>query len=69
MDKLELPCLEGDEIRLKQVLINIVKNALKFTKEGHIQIHSSYNYVEQILIVHIRDSGCGIAPENLPKLF
>ena len=46
-----------------------MKNALKFTREGYIQIQTSYNYVEETLIVQVRDSGCGIAPENLHKLF
>ena len=61
--------MQGDEIRLQQVLINIVKNALKFTSQGSIKIHTYYNYVEQTLVVHVRDTGCGIAPENLTKLF
>ena len=46
-----------------------MKNALKFTKFGYIQIRTYYNYVEEMLVVQIKDSGCGIAPENLQKLF
>lgn len=64
-----LPCLEGDEIRLSQVLINLVKNSLKFTSNGYIHIHSSYNYIEQMLYFHIRDSGKGISEEDMQKLF
>ena len=46
-----------------------MKNALKFTRSGHIQIKTYFNYVEETLIVQVRDSGCGIAPDNLQKLF
>ena len=36
----------GDEIRLQQVLINFIKNAMKFTSSGFIEVSSSYNYIE-----------------------
>jgi len=56
--------LIGDERRLQQVLINLVKNALKFTHEGAIAIKASYARETRRLTVKICDNGTGIAPED-----
>ena len=63
------PILYGDERRLKQVLINLVKNAKMFTNLGSIDIKTSYNKKKELLVVHVNDTGAGIAEEELPKLF
>ena len=60
----------GDERRLNQVLINLVRNSLKFTdKGGEIRIQAGYNPIEQELVIHVEDSGVGIAEEEIEKLF
>ena len=64
--------LTGDPVRLKQILINLTNNAIKFTKEGHV--HILVSLVEQDdSLVHLRfeveDTGIGIDEENIPKLF
>lgn len=64
-----LPYLEGDEVRLQQILINLVKNALKFTDQGYIHILSSYDYIDQLLIIHVRDTGKGIEAHDIKNLF
>lgn len=61
--------LEGDHIRLKQILINLVKNSLKFTKQGWIKIVAAYDEETEMLQVHIFDSGKGIKQEDINKLF
>lgn len=61
--------LVGDPKRLQQVLINLVKNAIKFTTKGYIKIKVSYKCEKNLLIVHVKDTGHGIAAEDLPKLF
>ena len=61
--------LIGDERRLKQVLINLVKNAVKFTKSGHIIIKYGYKLSTGTLVVQVEDTGRGIAKEDLNKLF
>ena len=63
------PLLLGDARRLKQVLINLVKNAKKFTPKGKIEILASYDLEQESLVVHVKDTGSGIAAEDLPKLF
>ena len=64
-----LPKLNGDERRLKQVIMNLVKNALKFTTNGSISVALAYQQEQQMLIGHVRDSGVGIARHELSKLF
>ena len=66
----ELPrFLMGDSRRLKQVLINLVKNALKFTPSGKIQMKICYLEPKKLLVVHVEDTGAGISAEDFPKLF
>ena len=57
----------GDAFRLQQVLSNLVSNAVKFTDHGRVTL--TLNAEKSGLGVRVRDSGCGIPPEQLPKLF
>ena len=71
---MSIPCRYlGDEGRVKQILINILNNALKFTKEGYVRI--SVTGVQgdtedtEHLFFRIEDTGCGIREEDLEKIF
>lgn len=67
---LSLPeLLLGDQVRLKQILINLVKNAIKFTYHGNICVSAGFDLEEEILAVEVRDDGAGIATEDQQKLF
>ena len=57
----------GDPVRLRQILYNLIYNALKFTEEGEIRV--SARYAEGVLAISVADTGIGIAPENQTKLF
>ncbi len=62
----------GDPGRLRQVLMNLVSNAVKFTERGYVKVALSARPAEAgwlVLDVTVSDSGIGIAPEHLPKLF
>ncbi|MCH5344895.1 MAG: PocR ligand-binding domain-containing protein [Acetatifactor sp.] len=64
--------LLGDNIRIKQILINLANNAVKFTREGQIVIHINFTPVEEdeiMLYVAVEDTGIGIKPEDMDKLF
>jgi signal transduction histidine kinase/ligand-binding sensor domain-containing protein/DNA-binding response OmpR family regulator len=63
----------GDELRLKQVLTNLVSNAMKFTQKGEIFIgvHKVYedNAENLTLLFEVKDTGIGIASEKIHRLF
>jgi signal transduction histidine kinase/CheY-like chemotaxis protein len=64
--------LRGDPVRLKQVLLNLLNNALKFTSAGEIVIEISPTEIRREraeLSFSVRDTGIGIAAEHLPGLF
>ncbi len=62
----------GDNIRLRQILINLLNNSVKFTNEGFLRISVSYeteNEVRTNLKVSVEDSGIGIREEDMEKIF
>src|SRR5262249_54965584 len=60
--------LEADPTRLEQVLCNLLNNAAKYTEQqGHI--HLTVSRQENEVVVRVRDTGIGIAPELLPRIF
>ncbi len=63
--------LIGDEVRVKQIFINILNNAIKFTKTGHIEfiVKGAYKNGEVDLNVDVIDTGIGIKQEDMGRLF
>jgi len=65
--------VRGDPARLKQILLNLIGNAIKFSQQGQITItpklNKFYNDSEYQLTVSIKDPGCGISQKVLPTLF
>lgn len=60
--------IETDERRIKQVLMNLVSNAVKFTNSGSITVNSILKDVDKIEI-KVSDTGIGLTPEGVEKLF
>jgi two-component system, sensor histidine kinase RpfC len=64
--------VEGDSARIQQVLINLVANALKFTRQGFVRVSVSapaQTEQEVTLRFEVRDTGIGISPENAGQIF
>ena len=59
----------GDAARLRQVLLNLLGNAVKFTLEGEIVVQVDAGAAPDTVHISITDSGIGIAPAALPKVF
>ncbi len=68
-----IPCnIIGDPLRLSQILINLISNAVKFTSSGHIIVRTAFESIEQDKITlrfSVADSGIGIPDDNIPSLF
>lgn len=69
----DLPAeLMGDEVRIKQILINVLNNAIKYTKEGSVSLSIQCGQREGSklhVLYSVSDTGIGIKKENIPYLF
>ena len=71
------PAIRADEKRLRQVLLNLLGNAVKFTDEGYVTLHVSVEQERELpngakearLLFEVADTGVGIAPDQLERIF
>ena len=64
--------LFGDDVRIKQILMNLLSNALKYTHTGGIELHASYiseGSDSLSLVISVKDTGIGIRKEDLNRMF
>jgi len=65
-----LPDVVGDAGRIQQVLLNLVSNGIKFTRKGQVTVSAGLaKHNPAFVSISIRDTGIGIKPEDLPKIF
>ena len=60
---------QSDPTRLRQILVNLVGNAIKFTREGHVQVIARWQDKDERLQFEIRDTGIGMSEEQQMRLF
>jgi signal transduction histidine kinase len=65
----EIPRLRSDRQKLKQILVNLLSNALKYTKEGRVDIIAETEPSTNRVQLKVQDSGVGIAPEDHTRIF
>ena len=65
----DLPRFKSDRQKLKQILVNLLSNALKYTKDGIVEILATHESAESRIHLSVRDSGVGIAPEDHMRIF
>jgi signal transduction histidine kinase len=65
----DLPQMASDRQKVKQILLNLLSNALKFTHQGTITISARRSAKEREMILSVADTGIGIAPDDQTKIF
>lgn len=65
----DLPPIVSDGAKIKQIFTNLLSNAIKFTHEGSITLFGKNRPEREAVELAIQDTGIGIRPEELPKLF
>lgn len=64
----DLPAVYGDRNRLRQVFINVIDNAIKYSENGGLVTVQAILADENKIEIEVSDTGCGISPEDLPKI-
>ncbi len=65
----DLPEMFTDEAKISQILRNLISNALKFTEAGEVRVTASFDPALERMIFRVRDTGIGIAPKDMSRLF
>jgi PAS domain S-box-containing protein len=65
----DLPPLYSDRQKVKQILLNLLSNALKFTHQGNVRVSARPNPRERVLELAVTDTGIGIAPVDQERIF
>ena len=68
-DAEDVPALYTDEGKVSQILRNFLSNAIKFTEKGEVRVWSTVNPDADLITFHVRDTGIGIAEEDLGVIF
>jgi PAS domain S-box-containing protein len=64
-----LPQLRSDRQKIKQIVVNLLSNALKFTHQGSVKVSALYRRSDRMVLLSIADTGVGIAPQDQAKIF
>ena len=64
-----LPIIEADAYRCTQLFFNLISNAVKFTHKGTVTITATADDVERFVTIDVKDTGIGIAPNCLERIF
>ncbi|MDH5425167.1 MAG: ATP-binding protein [Gammaproteobacteria bacterium] len=59
----------GDPFRLKQIILNLCSNAVKFTETGRINVKTSCDFITQKIFIEVIDTGIGMSEEQINKVF
>jgi PAS domain S-box-containing protein len=65
----DLKAISSDRQKVKQILLNLLSNALKFTHQGGVTISARRNQTDRTIILSVADTGIGIAPIDQEKIF
>jgi two-component system, sensor histidine kinase len=65
----DLPVITSDRMKLKQILTNLINNAIKFTDHGRVSISAQMINLERTLEFKVADTGSGIPDDLLPSIF
>lgn len=64
----DLPIVYGDRNRLRQVFINVIDNSIKYSEKGGLVTVQAISPDDTKIEIEVSDTGCGISPEDLPKI-
>jgi signal transduction histidine kinase len=65
----DVPEIESDRQKVKQIILNLLSNALKFTPEGSVSIRGAYHREQERIAVAVADTGIGISEESQKNIF